>query len=172
MNPIAKLGIDETKASESFASKVYSQCLERNIIPKEIVEISEQLLSLRQPLQISQLPEYIKKQIVEMERLENELKGLRDAKHNAQSETNKTLKNNKITTHVVNEYIRMRSLLQDYGLTLDELEFQKLAKVLQELKHYKFDPMTIANKLYSIEHLQKRENELQTNITLGEERLE
>jgi hypothetical protein len=170
MNLIAKLGIDE-ESFESFASKVYSQCLERNITPKEIVETSEQLLSLRQPLQISQLPEYIKRQIAEVERLENELKGLRDAKDNAQSETNKTLKNNKITTYAVNEYIRMRSLLQEYGLTLDELEIHKLAKVLQELKHYEFDPMTIANKLYSIEHLQKRENELRNSITLVEESL-
>ena len=68
-NLIAKLGLDD-ESLESFVNKLYRQCQECNIAPHEIVETSQQILSIRESHPISQLPDHIKKQIVEAERLE------------------------------------------------------------------------------------------------------
>jgi len=169
-NLIAKLGLDD-ESLESFVNKVYRQCQECNIAPHEIVETSQQILSIRGSHPISQLPDHIKKQIVEAERLENELKRLREEKTNAQKDRDEALEGSKMTSNAIDDFIRLKRLLDKFGLSFEESKIPKLVKVLHELQHNGYEPIMITEKLSSIGSLQTREDELQISITNKEERL-
>jgi hypothetical protein len=170
LNLLAKLGVDDEDL-ESFVNKVYRQCQEYNIAPHEIVETSQQILSIRGSHPISQLPDHIKKQIVEAERLENELKRLREEKTNAQKERDEALEGSKMTSNAIDDFIRLKRLLDKFGLSFEESKIPKLVKVLHELQHSGYEPIMITEKLSSIGSLQTREDELQISITNKEERL-
>ena len=167
-NLIAKLGLDD-ESLESFVSNVYRQCQECNIAPHEIVETSQQIISIRGSRQISQLPDHIKKQIVEVERLENELKRLREEKINAQKERDDALERSKMTSNAIDDFIQLKRLLSKFGLSIEESKVPKLVKVLRELQHGGYESIMITEKLSSIECLQTREDELQNSITNMEE---
>jgi len=170
LNLLAKLGVDDEDL-ESFVNKVYRQCQECNIAPHEIVETSQQILSIRGSHPISQLPDHIKKQVVEAERLENELKRLREEKTNAQKERDEALKGSKMTSNAIDDFIRLKRRLDKFGLSFEESKIPKLVKVLHELQHSGYEPIMITEKLSSIGSLQTREDELQISITNKEERL-
>jgi hypothetical protein len=170
LNLLAKLGVDD-ESLESFVNKVYRQCQEGNIAPHEIVETSQQILSIRGSHPISQLPDHIKKQIVEAERLENELKRLREEKTNVQMERDEALKGSKMTSNAIDDFIRLKRHLDKFGLSFEESKIPKLVKVLHELQHSGYEPIMITEKLSSIGSLQTREDELQISITNKEERL-
>ena len=169
-NLIAKLGLDDERL-ESFVNKVYRQCQECNIAPHEIVETSQQILSIRESYPISQLPDHIKKQIVEAERLENELKRLREEKTNAQKERDEALEGSKMTSNAIDDFIRLKRLLDKFGLSFEESKIPRLVKVLHELQHSGYEPIMITEKLSSIGSLQTREDELQISIANKEETL-
>jgi hypothetical protein len=135
------------------------------------VETSQQILSIRGSHPISQLPDHIKKQIVEAERLENELKRLREEKTNAQKERDEALEGSKMTSNAIDDFIRLKRLLDKFGLSFEESKIPKLVKVLHELQHSGYEPIMITEKLSSIGSLQTREDELQISITNKEERL-
>jgi len=170
LNSLAKLGVDDEDL-ESFVNKLYRQCQECNIAPHEIVETSQQILSIRESHPISQLPDHIQKQIVEAERLENELKRLREEKTNAQKERDEALEGSKMTSNAIDDFIRLKRLLDKFGLSFEESKIPKLVKVLHELQHSGYEPIMITEKLSSIGSLQTREDELQISITNNEERL-
>jgi hypothetical protein len=170
LNLLAKLGVDDEDL-ESFVNKVYRQCQEYNIAPHEIVETSQQILSIRGSHPISQLPDHIKKQIVEAERLENELIRLREEKTNAQKERDEALEGSKMTSNAIDDFIRLKRHLDKFGLSFEESKIPKLVKVLHELQHSGYEPIMITEKLSSIGSLQTREDELQISITNKEERL-
>ena len=167
---IAKLGIDD-ESLESFVNKVYRQCQECNIAPREIVETSQQIISIRGSRSILQLPDHIKKLSVEVERLENELKRLREEKTNAQEERDEALERSKMTSNAIDNFIQLKRLLSKFGLSFEESKVPKLVKVLHELQYNGYEPITITEKLSSIESLQIREDKLQISITKKEEKL-
>jgi len=169
-NLIAKLGLDD-ESLESFVSTVYRQCQECNIAPHEIVETSQQIISIRGSRPISQLPDHIKKQTVEVERLENELKRLREEKTNAQKERDDALERSKMASNAIDDFLQLKRLLSKFGLSIEESRIPKLVKVLRELQHSGYEPIMITEKLSSIGSLQTREDELQISITNKEERL-
>ena len=169
-NLIAKLGLDD-ESLESFVNKVYRQCRECNIAPHEIVETSQQIISIRGSRSILQLPDHIKKLSVEVERLENELKRLREEKTNAQEERDEALERSKMTSSAIDNFIQLKMLLSKFGLSFEESKVPKLVKVLHELQYNGYEPITITEKLSSIESLQIREDKLQISITKKEEKL-
>jgi hypothetical protein len=59
---IGKLGID-VESLESFVNKVYKQCLERNLMPHQIVDISEQILALDRPHSIHNCQHKLKRKL-------------------------------------------------------------------------------------------------------------
>ena len=173
LNMIKRLGVDE-ESFESFANQVYIQCLNKKVAPHEIVEISSQVLALGGGgmIPISQLPQYINKNMTEQQSLEQELKALRNEKAHAQRERDEALKGSQLTIGAINEYIQTRDLLDEYGLSINnEAEMHKLVKMLQALKGCKYEPKIVTEKLSTIENLQAREDELQSNISVAGGRL-
>jgi hypothetical protein len=167
---MAKLGVEE-ETIESFVNKLYRQCQEFNIAPREIVETSQQILSIKGSYPISHLVDYIKKQIVEVEGLENELERLREEKTNAQKERDEALKRSKMASNAIDDFIQLKKLLSKFGLSFEESKIPKLVKVLDELQLSGYEPILITKKLSSVGSLQTREEELLISITNIEERL-
>ena len=70
----------DDESFESFANQVYIQCLSKNVAPHDIVEISSQGLALgggEGMIPISQLPQYINKNMTEQQRLEHGAKSIK-----------------------------------------------------------------------------------------------
>ena len=70
---------------------------------------------------ISQLPQYINKNMTEQQSLEQELKALRNEKAHAQRERDEALKGSQLTIGAINEYIQTRDFLDEYGPNLTRL---------------------------------------------------
>ena len=87
LNIINNLGVQEEEENiESFLTQIYKLCTSKNIPPEVIVNISQQIVALGETIPFSQIPEYMQQKIEEKQRLEQEIKTLRETKLSAQNE--------------------------------------------------------------------------------------
>ena len=175
LNIINNLGVQEEEENiESFLTQIYNLCTSKNITPEAIVNISQQILELDdETIPFSQMPEYIQQKIEEKQRLEQEIKTLRETKLSAQNECDEALRSSGITIHTLHEYMRLREcLLEEYGLSIDDDDtLPKLINVISNLKYSGYDAKAITKKLSNINNLQTREKELQSQADAIEVRL-
>jgi uncharacterized protein (UPF0335 family) len=183
LNILSTLGVKEEANIESFVTQIYNLCVSKNIAPEVIVKISAQILELDddETIPFTQLPEYIQQKVKEKQRLEQEIKTLRERKMSAQSECDEALRSSKITIDALHEYMRLREcLLEEYGLSIEddddnnnshEDNLPKIVNVIYNLKHSGYDAKTIIKDLSNINSLQTREQELQKQVNAIEVRL-
>ena len=119
---LGKIGIDEENF-ESFAFHVYQSCQRKDIMPQAIVECSQEILSFSktEKIPISRIPQYVEKMIVEKQDLEQELRILRNDQATAKKEREEALKNSQITNQNIDEFIGLKSMLTNSGLSLGRL---------------------------------------------------
>src|ERR687890_218997 len=131
------------------------------------------MVALGETIPFSQIPEYMQQKIEEKQRLEQEIKTLRETKMGAQNECDEALRSSSITIHTLHEYMRLREcLLEEYGLSIDDDDtLPKLINVISNLKYSGYDAKTITKKLSNINNLQTREKELQSQVDGLEARL-
>lgn len=169
---LRKVGVDE-ETLESFVSEVYQGCQSKGITPLMIVKCSQEILSLVEKIPISQIPQYNQKLIVEKQALEQEIRILRRDQARAKEEREEALKNSQTTIHNIDEVIGLKSKLSKFGLSFDSLaEISKLTMILENVKEYSFDSRTIANKLSTIDNLERRQLKLQEGLAIEEKRLQ
>jgi outer membrane murein-binding lipoprotein Lpp len=174
LNIINNLGAQEEANIESFLSQIYKLCVSKNIAPEVIVKISAKILELDdETIPFTQIPEYIQQKVKEKQRLEQEIKTLRETKLSAQNECDEALRSSNITIDTLHEYMRLREcLLEEYSLSIDDDDtLPKLINVISNLKHSGYDAKTITKKLSNINNLQTREKELQSQVDAIEVRL-
>jgi hypothetical protein len=170
---INNLGAQEEDI-EPFLTQIYNLCISKNIPPEVIVNISQQILTLSETIPVSQIHEYIQQKIKEKQRLEQEVKTLRETKLNAQSECDEALRKSSITIDNLHQYMRLREcLLEECGLSIDDNndDLPKLINVINNLKCFRYDAKTITKNLSNINSLQTREQELQSQVDGFEARL-
>jgi outer membrane murein-binding lipoprotein Lpp len=174
-NIINNLGAQEEVDIESFLTQIYKLCTSKNIPSEVIVNITQQITALGGTIPFSQIPKYMQQKIEEKQRLEQEIRTLRETKLSAQNECDEALRNNSITIDTLHEYMRLREcLLEEYGLSIgedDDNTIPKLINVISNLKHSGYDAKTITKNLFNINNLQTREKELQSQIDGLEARL-
>jgi hypothetical protein len=175
LNIINNLGVQEEEENiESFLTQIHKLCTSKNIPPEVIVNISQQMVALGETIPFSQIPEYMQQKIEEKQRLEQEIKTLRETKLSAQNECDEALRSSGITIHTLHEYMRLREcLLEEYGLSIDDDDdtLPKLINVISNLKYSGYDAKAITKKLSNINNLQTREKELQSQADAIEVRL-
>ena len=175
LNIINNLGAQEEVDIESFLTQIYKLCTSKNISSEAIVNITQQITALGGTIPFSQIPKYMQQKIEEKERLEQEIKTLRETKLSAQNECDEALRSNSITIDTLHEYMRLREcLLEEYGLSIGEEDddtLPKLINVISNLKHSGYDAKTITKNLFNINNLQTREKELQSQVDGLEARL-
>jgi outer membrane murein-binding lipoprotein Lpp len=170
-NVVKKLGIGEENF-KSFALQIYEICKSKGISAREIVEFSQQIISMAGRVPISLLPEYIDAMNAEKQSLEQELKTLREDKKTALKERDDALKNSKITIDTINEYTRTKDLLVQSGLSFDDRsEINKLVKVIDSLRGCSYEPKMMTAKLFAIDNLLAKHQKLQDNVATEEQRL-
>ncbi|HEX2124672.1 MAG TPA: hypothetical protein VHF44_03615 [Nitrososphaeraceae archaeon] len=116
----------------------------------------------------------MQQKIEEKQRLEQEIRTLRETKLSAQNECDEALRSNSITIDTLHEYMRLREcLLEEYGLSIgeDDDTLPKLINVISNLKYSGYDAKTITKNLFNINNLQIREKELQSQVDGLEARL-
>ena len=173
LNIINNLGAQEEETIESFLTQIYKLYTSKNIPPEAIVNIPQQMVALGETIPFTQIPEYLRQKIEEKQRLEQEIKTLRETKLSAQNECDEALRSSSITIDTLHEYRRLREcLLEEYGLSVDHDDtLPKLINVISNLKHSGYDAKTITKKLSNINNLQTREKELQSQVDGLEARL-
>src|SRR5215210_4776327 len=172
LNIINNLGAQEEENIESFLTQIYKLCTSKSIPPEAIVNISQQIVALGETIPFSQIPEYMQQKIKEKQRLEQEIRTLRETKLSAQNECDEALRSSSITIDTLHEYMRLREcLLEEYGLSIDDDTLPKLINVISNLKHSGYDAKTITKKLSNINNLRTREKELQSQADAIEVRL-
>ncbi|MDQ3970457.1 MAG: hypothetical protein M3227_02075, partial [Thermoproteota archaeon] len=174
LNIINNLGVQEEEENiESFLTQIHKLCTSKNVPPEVIVNISQQIVTLGETIPFSQIPEYMQQKIEEKQRLEQEIKTLREKKMSAQNECDEALRSSSITIHTLHEYMHLREcLLEEYGLSIDDDDtLPKLINVISNLKYSGYDVKAITKKLSNINNLQTREKELQSQVDAIEVRL-
>ena len=173
LNIINSLGAQKEENIESFLTQIYNLCTSKNIPPEAIVNITQQIVALGETIPFSQIPEYMQQKIEEKQRLEQEIRTLRETKPSAQNECDEALRSSSITIDTLHEYMRLREcLLEEYGLSIDDDDtLPKLINVISNLKHSGYNAKTITKKLSNINNLQTREKELQSQVDGLEARL-
>ena len=167
---LGKIGIDEENF-ESFASQVYQRCQSKDVTAQAIVECSQEILHLAEKIPISRIPQYVK-MIVEKQDLEQELRILRNDQATAKKEREEALKNSQITNQNIDEFIGLKSMLTNSGLSLGGFsELHKLARVFGNVRDCSYEPGTITTKLSAIDNLQDRQMRLQENVATEEKEL-
>jgi hypothetical protein len=83
VNIINNLGAQEEENIESFLTQIYKLCTSKIIPPEAIVNISQQIVALGETIPFSQIPEYMQQKIEEKQRLEQEIRTLRETKLSA-----------------------------------------------------------------------------------------
>jgi hypothetical protein len=173
LNIINNLGAQEVDI-ESFLTQIYKLCTSKNISSEAIVNITQQITALGGTIPFSQIPKYMQQKIEEKQRLEQEIRTLRETKLSAQNECDEALRSNSITIDTLHEYMRLREcLLEEYGLSIgeDDDTLPKLINVISNLKYSGYDAKTITKNLFNINNLQTREKELQSQVDGLEARL-
>ena len=175
LNIINNLGAQEVDI-ESFLTQIYKLCTSKNISSEAIVNITQQITTLGGTIPFSQIPKYMQQKIEEKQRLEQEIRTLRETKLSAQNECDEALRSNSITIDTLHGYMRLREcLLEEYGLSIGEEEdddaLPKLINVINNLKRFGYDAKTITKNLSNINNLQTREKELQSQVDGLESRL-
>src|SRR5918994_5390340 len=173
LNIINNFGAQEEENIESVLTQIYKLCTSKNIPPEAIVNISQQIVALGETIPFSQIPEYMQQKIEEKQRLEQEIRTLRETKLSAQNECDEALRSSSITIDTLHEYMHLREcLLEEYGLSIDDDDtLPKLINVISNLKHSGYNAKTITKKLSNINNLQTREKELQSQVDGLEARL-
>jgi outer membrane murein-binding lipoprotein Lpp len=177
LNIINNLGAQEEENIESFLTQIYKLCTSKNIPPEAIVNITQQIVALGETIPFSQIPEYMQQKIEEKQRLEQEIRTLRETKLSAQNECDEALRSSSITIDTLHEYMHLKEcLLEEYGLSIEEEEEEegdlpKIINVISNLKHSGYNAKTITKKLSNINNLQTREKELQSQVDGLEARL-
>ena len=121
LNIINKLGAQEEADIESFLTQIYKLCTSKNIPPEAIVNITQQIVALGETIPFSQIPKYMQQKIEEKQRLEQEIRTLRETKLSAQNECDEALRSSSITVDNLHHYMRLRECLrEEYGLSIDD----------------------------------------------------
>ncbi len=103
LNIIKTLGAQKEENIESFLNQIHKLCTFKNIPPEAIVNMTQQIVALGDTIPFSQIPEYIQQKIEEKQRLEQEIKTLRETKLSAQNECDEALRSNSITIDTLHE---------------------------------------------------------------------
>jgi hypothetical protein len=153
-NYIQKLGGKQNQI-ESFIAN-----LANSSDPKKMIDVANQVaqLSRSESIPLDDLEGHIKQMKEEKQRLEEEIK----QKHAILDSTN-------VDINAIDEYNQLKSKLKKYHLSSEDPK--RLLTVLTNLRGYRYDPKTIVAELSNIKSLKRRENALQYECKLHEERM-
>ncbi|HET7147800.1 MAG TPA: hypothetical protein VFI73_04805 [Candidatus Nitrosopolaris sp.] len=153
-NYIQKLGVNQDQIESFIANLVNSP------EPEKLMDVANQVAQLlrSESIPLEELEGHVKQQEAEKQWLEDEIKQRRA-----------TLESLNVEIQIINEYKQLKSELSEHHFSSEDPT--KLVTVLNNIRHYGYDPKKIVAELSNIKSLKRRENALQHNCKLHEERM-
>ena len=150
-----KLGVRED-AYESFMRDVYNRCNNLGLTPESIVSYLTDLLEFSKTTPFSHIPNLIQQKTAEKEKLEQEIKNLKDQivvlrlqKSEFEQLRDGTLQDMKITKDELNYYSRLKVELAKYGIPVDDIS--KLVSLVNRISQLGYDANTIVNQYCNLD---------------------
>jgi hypothetical protein len=130
---------------ESFIARIHSN----DPPPGKVIDLVNQLydLSKEQSIPVHEIPCHVEKKLEEKQKIEEEIK-----------QTDTLLQSKSVSIQAINEHLQLNEKLKEHGLSTQDID--KLLNLLVNAKGYGFDGKEIASKLYNIQELEWKANEL------------
>jgi hypothetical protein len=150
-----RLGVKED-AYESFMRDIYNHCEKVGLTPESIVSYLTDLLDFSKTTPFSQMPNFIQQKTAEKEKLEQEIKNLKDQivvlrsqKSEFEQLRDGTLQDMKITKDQLNYYSSLKMELAKYQIPVDDIS--KLVSLVNRISQLGYDANTIVNQYSNLE---------------------
>ena len=161
-NLARSMNINEVEI-ESFLPQLNDECIRRNIEPPELVSLLKQVIefSSNQNVSLGEVPARI-------EKLGQQLDGIRKETQAAKADRDKALADKKMTDDTIKEYVDLRSSLVKFGLPATGP--QTLVRTLQNVEALGHDPKKMVEAFSKIKSFQDEERQHQLNCRKWENR--
>src|SRR5438874_1251447 len=128
--------------------------------PEKLIDVANQVAHLSRSglIPLEELEGHIKHKEEEKQTLEEEIKQRRAI-----------LESTNVETQTINEYKKLKAELSKHHLSSEDPN--KLVTVLNNIRHYGYDPKKIVAEFSNIKSLKRKEKVLQNNCKLLEERV-
>ena len=125
--------------------------------PEKLIDVANQVahLSISESIPLEELEGHVKQKEEEKQTLEEEIKQRRAI-----------LESTNVEIQTINQYKQLKAELSKYHLSAEEPD--KLLTVLNNIKHYRYDPKKILAEFSNIKSLKRREKALQDNCEILE----
>jgi hypothetical protein len=137
------LGVDEDNFVD-FVSQIYNQCKDMGFKPEYIAYNTKQIPDLSGSIQLSQMPDYIQEKTSEKQKLEEDIKKLRDEELDARVELMTTLDEKKECLAELEQFSNLKVELDKLGISLD---IRRTVRVIQGLQKSEYNAETIIELL-------------------------
>jgi hypothetical protein len=161
-NLARSMNINEVEI-EAFLSQLNDECIRKNIEPSELASLLQQAIefSSNQNVSLGEAPALI-------EKLGQQLDGIRKETQAAKADRDKALADKKMTDDTIKEYVDLRSSLVKFGLPATGPE--TLIRTLQNVEALGHDPTRIVEGFSKIKSFQDAERQHQLNCRKWENR--
>jgi hypothetical protein len=161
-NLARSMNINEVEI-EAFLSQLIDECIRKNIEPPELASLLKQAIefSSNQNVSVGEAPALI-------EKLGQQLDGIRKKTQAAKADRDKALADKKMTDDTIKEYVDLRSTLMKYGLPATGPE--TLVRTLQNVEALGHDPTRIVEAFSKRKSFQDAERQHQLNCRKWENR--
>jgi hypothetical protein len=150
-----KLGVREG-SYESFMMDVYNRCNNLGLTPESIASHMSSLLEFSKTMPFSQMPDFIQQKTNEKEKLEQEIKNLKNQivvlefeKSDCETLRDGALEDMKITKSQLKWYSEAKEELRKYGIPVDDIS--KLVNLANGIRQLGYDANTILNQYCNLD---------------------
>jgi hypothetical protein len=153
-NYIQKLGTNEDRVESLIAN------LANSSEPEKLIDVANQVshLSRSESIPLEDIEVHVKQKEEEKQRVEQEIEQVRAI-----------LEDSNVDIHTITDYTHLRDELIKHGLSIEEPD--RLLTILNNIKHYRYDPKKIVAEFSNIKSLKQREKALKDNCAMLKKRM-
>ena len=162
-NVLKMLGLDDDQL-HSFLSTVYDECKKIDLHPTTLVGCAAKLLQLQtsSDVPVEEIPDNYEKLLNEIQTLKQKIITLTQEARQAKCSYEQAVNNKNLTLEILKEYAKSREELIERGVEIEDLP--KLANMLDQASHLKFDTKEIIEYIKQEKHFDQRIIDLQNEI--------
>jgi hypothetical protein len=165
------LAVDE-QDFPTFMSNTYKHLKEMGLEPEKVARNLKPILELSESVLLSDIPSYVEQKVAEKHMLEKEIQKLKSEELAAKMRVQKTILEERITLHDLNEYSNFNRELEKHEISMNDTA--KVLEVLDDIKRHGLNPAALVSQYNNllgadagkilIDELRKEANELQQEV--------
>ena len=173
-----KYGIkDEEEDQEkviNFIKEIYTRCLEVEFTPQQVFDYISDIMKFSSEIYISQIPQFIKKRIVDKEELETaieklskKINELTNIRVETEAEIDRLLHIKETVTKTYNQFAIAKNELAKFGIRMENMS--QFVKCVIGISKENYDPVQVLAKIADYEDLKHDSNYYKAEIILKKE---